>query len=113
MMRGQNRETQDWDKLLEQTHSDAAHPTTTTQPQPAQSHTPTVSSSPLVRAASEYDAAQRAHRVAVATLQKVQEEELSTREEEERAHMALIEAVAQIAKGKQHETPQDSQQKKA
>jgi hypothetical protein len=97
-IRGAVRESSEWAKMLaesEETPTVAQPVRATVQPtiQPA----PIASASPLVRAAAAYDEAQRAHRIAVASLEKAKAEEEQTRLEEERAHADLLAAVAQIA----------------
>jgi hypothetical protein len=94
-IRTPGRENDEWSKLLEKTEpseqTSFAKPTTQARVQP----TLTASTSPLVRAAAAYDEAQRAHKVAVASLDKAQAEEEQTRAEEERAHAELLAAVAE------------------
>jgi hypothetical protein len=98
-IRGSAKESSKWSKLLEQSEQSTptvAQPARATV-QPTTQSTPTVSASPLVRAAAAYEEAKSAHRIAVLSLEKAQAEEQETRAEEERTHAELLDAVAQIA----------------
>ena len=94
-IRGAVKEASEWSKLLEQDTATDVQPVRPTV-QPTTKSTPTVSASPLVRAAAAYDEARTAHRIAVVSLEKARAEEEETRLEEESAHAALLDAVANI-----------------
>jgi hypothetical protein len=100
-IRGAARESSEWAKMLAESEQEAktVEPVRTAQPiiQPS----PIASASPLVLAAAVYEEAKNAHTVARASLAKATQEEEETRAEEERAHAALLEAVAQIASSKE------------